>query len=143
MPLPLTVSCLSKIQISFTFLVPAHPGSPGKRADDWVCVYVCVIDKLVRCGVLGVVCGPCSFPSAQFAVEQALPSSGLPAVPDQELQPDLCSVCTGASCRRLRFSLPPRSLPPWWHCFMPPAPLGQVRRWYGNGLGLLGCGAMA
>ena len=32
MPLPLTVSCFSKIQIGFTFLVPAHPGSPGKRA---------------------------------------------------------------------------------------------------------------
>ena len=32
MPLPLTVSCSSKIQIGFTFLVPAHPGSPGKRA---------------------------------------------------------------------------------------------------------------
>ena len=30
--LPLTVSCFSKIQIGFTFLVPAHPGSPGKRA---------------------------------------------------------------------------------------------------------------
>jgi len=30
MPLPLTVSCLSKIQIGFTFLVPAHLGSPGK-----------------------------------------------------------------------------------------------------------------
>ena len=29
MPLPLTVSCFSKIQIRFTFLVP---GSPGKRA---------------------------------------------------------------------------------------------------------------
>ena len=28
MPLPLTVSCSSKIQIGFTFLVPAHPGSP-------------------------------------------------------------------------------------------------------------------
>ena len=28
-PLPLTVSCFSKIQIGFTFLVPAHPGSPG------------------------------------------------------------------------------------------------------------------
>jgi len=28
MPLPLTVSCLSKIQIGFTFLVLAHPGSP-------------------------------------------------------------------------------------------------------------------
>ena len=26
MPLPLTVSCSSKIQIDFTFLVPAHPG---------------------------------------------------------------------------------------------------------------------
>jgi len=32
MPLPLTVSCFSKLQISFTFLVPAHPGSPGQRA---------------------------------------------------------------------------------------------------------------
>ena len=32
MPLPLTVSCFSKIQIGFTFLVPAHPGSSGKRA---------------------------------------------------------------------------------------------------------------
>ena len=30
MPLPLTVPCFSKIQIGFTFLVPAHPGSPGK-----------------------------------------------------------------------------------------------------------------
>ena len=30
MPLPLTVSCFSKIQIGFTFLVPAHPGSPEK-----------------------------------------------------------------------------------------------------------------
>jgi len=29
-PLPLTVSCFSKIQIGFSFLVPAHPGSPGK-----------------------------------------------------------------------------------------------------------------
>jgi len=32
MPLPLTVSCFSKIQIGFTYLVPAHLGSPGKRA---------------------------------------------------------------------------------------------------------------
>ena len=32
MPLPLTVSCFSKIQIGFTFLVPAHLGSPGKMA---------------------------------------------------------------------------------------------------------------
>jgi len=31
-PLPLAVSCFSKIQIGFTFLVPAHPGSPGQKA---------------------------------------------------------------------------------------------------------------
>jgi len=40
MPLPLTFSCFSKIQIGFTFLVPAHLGSPGKRAVKRVCVYV-------------------------------------------------------------------------------------------------------
>ena len=38
MPLPLTVSCFSKIQIGSTFLVPAHLGSPRKRAIKWVCV---------------------------------------------------------------------------------------------------------
>ena len=32
MPLPLTVSCFSKIQIGFNFLVPDHLGSPGQRA---------------------------------------------------------------------------------------------------------------
>ena len=40
-PLPLTVSCSSKIQIGFTFLVPAHLGSPGKRAVKRECVCVC------------------------------------------------------------------------------------------------------
>ena len=39
---PLTVSCFSKIQVGFTFLVPAHPGSPGQRAVKRVCVCVCV-----------------------------------------------------------------------------------------------------
>ena len=39
MPLPLTVSCFSKIQIGFTFLVPALPGSPGKWPLNG-CVYV-------------------------------------------------------------------------------------------------------
>ena len=38
--MPLTVSCFSKIQIAFTFLVPAHPGSPGKRAAKCMCVCV-------------------------------------------------------------------------------------------------------
>ena len=38
MPLPLTVSCFSKIQIGFTFLVLAHPGSRGLRSVKRVCV---------------------------------------------------------------------------------------------------------
>jgi len=38
MPLPLTVSCFSKIQTGFTFLVLAHPGSQGQRAVKRVCV---------------------------------------------------------------------------------------------------------
>jgi len=47
MPLPLTVSCFSKFQIDYTFLVPAHPGGPGKRAVKRVCVCVCVVDTLM------------------------------------------------------------------------------------------------
>ena len=42
MPLPLTVSCFSKIQIGIAFLLPAHTGSRGKRAVKRVCVCVCV-----------------------------------------------------------------------------------------------------
>ena len=45
MPLPLTVSCSSKIQIGFTFLVLADLGTPGKRAVKRVCVCVCVALK--------------------------------------------------------------------------------------------------
>ena len=40
MPLPLTVSCFSEIQIGFTFLVPADPGIPEKGPLN-VCVRVC------------------------------------------------------------------------------------------------------
>ena len=39
MPLPLTVSCFSKIQIGFTFLVATHLGSPGQAAVKRVCLY--------------------------------------------------------------------------------------------------------
>jgi len=34
----LTVSCFSKLQIGFTFLVPVHPASTGQRAIKWVCL---------------------------------------------------------------------------------------------------------
>ena len=64
MPLPLTVSCFSKIQIGIAFLVPAHPGSPGKRAVKRVCVCYCTtcsyscaaVDKIPTDKVLPLTC---------------------------------------------------------------------------------------
>ena len=48
MPLPLTVSCFSKIQIGFTFLVPAHPGSSVQRAVKRVCVCVVILKTSIN-----------------------------------------------------------------------------------------------
>jgi len=39
MPLPLTLSCFSKIQTGFTFLVLAYPGNPRKRAVKQVYIF--------------------------------------------------------------------------------------------------------
>jgi len=47
MPLPLSFSCFSKIQIGFTFLVPAHPGSPGQRAVKLGCVSVVIAITII------------------------------------------------------------------------------------------------
>ena len=46
-PLPLTVSYFSEVQIGFTFLVTAHPGSPGKKAVERVCVCAVVLYRSV------------------------------------------------------------------------------------------------
>jgi len=65
MPLSLTVSCSSKIQIGFTFLVPAHLGSPGQRAVKRVCV---CMDGMICCR-------PCKFkknPSGNIRVHELL-----------------------------------------------------------------------
>jgi len=51
MPLPLTVSCFSKSQISFTFLVPAHPGSP---LNGCVCMCVCYYVAYVNFALLAL-----------------------------------------------------------------------------------------
>ena len=48
MPLPLTVSCSSKIQIGFTFLVPADLGTPGKTAVKRVCVCKIMFSSVTR-----------------------------------------------------------------------------------------------
>jgi len=48
MPLPLTVSCFSKIQTGFIFLVSAYPGSPGKGPlSGRVCVYVFIHEDVI------------------------------------------------------------------------------------------------
>ena len=62
MPLPPIVSCFGKIQIGFTFLVPAHPGSPGQRAVKWV--RVCV--GLVLCFTNVVMHELCVLPAGCF-----------------------------------------------------------------------------
>jgi len=48
MPLPLTLCCFSKIQIGFTCLVPAHPGSPRQGAVKRVCVCVYCIEIAIN-----------------------------------------------------------------------------------------------
>jgi len=53
LPLPLTGSCFSKIQLGFTFLLLAHPGSPGKRAVKRVCVCVLSSVQWESCNRLG------------------------------------------------------------------------------------------
>ena len=58
MPLPLIVSCFSKIQIGFTFLVPVHLGSPGKGPLNGCCVVVVLC--LFNCMMLHV-CVPDQF----------------------------------------------------------------------------------
>ena len=50
MPLPLTDSCFSKIQIGFPFLVPAHPGNPAQRAIKRVCVCIGNIESYLGNG---------------------------------------------------------------------------------------------
>ena len=89
MPLPLTVSCFSKIQIGFTFLVPADPGSPGKRAVKWVCVGV---DFPIATGFSvdkAVVVDACSLCSD--AVESELQFVGL-IVFENKLKPETAPV---------------------------------------------------
>jgi len=69
-PLPLTVSCFSKIQIGFTFLVPAHPGRPGKGAVKRVYVYVCCYICSTRSGLPLSFYRPVALPVAQPAASK-------------------------------------------------------------------------
>jgi len=72
MPLPLTISCSSKIQIGFTFLVLAHPGSPGKRAVKRVCVCVYRNDLYLKDSPMNLT--PTENSSTALYVKELLPA---------------------------------------------------------------------
>ena len=62
MPLPFTISCSSKVQIGFTFLVPSHLDSPGKGLlNRYVCVCgcVCLCVRACVCACFQVSCNTC------------------------------------------------------------------------------------
>jgi len=56
MPLPLTVSCSSKIQIGFTFLVPAYPDCPGKEAIKWLLLLLLLTRIFTKRGACCIAC---------------------------------------------------------------------------------------
>ena len=73
MPVPLTVPCFSKIQIGFTFLVPAHPGSPGQRDVKRVCVCACLRPAMEYISTDLSVDSTSSFPYSMDRQLKALP----------------------------------------------------------------------
>ena len=113
MPLPLTVSCLSKIQIGFTFLVPAHPGSPGKTAVKRVCVCVCVCVCVIAIPRVNLSCIGRSL-KACFHSESTSSDDISPSPSEFRLQPN-CSTAVfsqasdGDVCLQLDMSLCPQS----------------------------------
>jgi len=69
MPLPLTVSCFGKIQIGFTFLVPAHLGSYGKGPLNGcvcVCVRACVCVPVLYVFMTSIFCSVHSINAFRF-----------------------------------------------------------------------------
>ena len=77
-PLPLTVSCFNKIQIGFTFLVLADPGSPRKRAVKRVCVCeyarkYTIHEKSLSGKLTGRTLSPCRRPSTGRKVSNTWP----------------------------------------------------------------------
>jgi len=86
MPLPLTISCFSKIQIGFTFLVPAHLGSPGKRAVKRVCVCVCSTYYASSANNIHVVCSVVCVSACQLDNNSEPCKNGLNLSRQQHLQ---------------------------------------------------------
>jgi len=66
MPLPLTVSCSSKIQIGFTFLVPAYPGCPGKEAVKWLLLLLLLFLICIEFVCIFLYCFVCQYQSSDW-----------------------------------------------------------------------------
>jgi len=111
MPLPPTVSCFSKIQTGFTFLLPAHPGSPGRRAVKRVCVCVCrkIFSKVLMVVLVGCDCrvgsvnccclsttspmpAPYRSASSRRATSRPRTSTACPVCPPYHLYSDPCAI---------------------------------------------------
>ena len=74
-PLPLTVSCFSKIHIGFTFLVPTHPGSPGKGP-----LNGCVCTSLERTTIQTVVLASADVRDSRTVVVVVVVSESSPVI---------------------------------------------------------------
>jgi len=66
MPLPITVSCFSKIQIDHTILIPAHLGSPRQRAVKYCLFHTLYEGLFVALGLSGVI------PAGHFVITDGL-----------------------------------------------------------------------
>jgi len=73
MLLPLTVSCINKMQIGFTFMVLAYPGSTGKGPlNVRVCVCACV--RACVCVWVCIVVGDRSYSKQRLVHQECLVS---------------------------------------------------------------------
>jgi len=98
MPLSLTVSCSVKIHIGFTFLVPAHPGSPGQRAFKQVCMCVCVLKCFSLYTVPVMFCLDDVFANVSVCVYARMAVSALAYIQPCCYSSFIISLCITVSC---------------------------------------------
>ena len=121
MPLPLTVSCFSKIQTGFTFLVPAHLGSPGKGPLN-VCVCVIIIIHTDRHTHTHTFNGPLSGTTQVSQYQKGKTNLDYTEARDSEWQWHQLGhmqVCTSLHTDN-HASTPPLSFFTGWMPFLPP-----------------------
>jgi len=104
MPLPLTVSCFSKIQIGLTFLVPDHPGNPGQRAIKRVCVSLTISADLHMAQLMPLPHTVSCFSKIQISFTFLVPAH--PDSPRQRTGKWMCVCADLSNCNAWRFDVP-------------------------------------